>query len=152
MPSQSFGIIFPHEISPLHVAHVYRNPALQLAALKKAGCMTVCKDEGLSGANTKRPALARCLKALCPGDTLIVWKLDRLGRSRRDLIPLLSLVVKRRSTPVYTHILCAGVDRHEEPSAPKPAVGLIDQSWAYSNHITHGNCTQPHSHTAGLPV
>src|SRR5580704_14398972 len=41
-----------------------QNPALQLAALKKAGCQTVFKDEGLSGATTKRPALLRCLKKL----------------------------------------------------------------------------------------
>lgn len=47
------------------------------------------KDEGLSGTTTKRPALTRCLKTLRPGDTLIVWELDRLGRSLRDLIPLL---------------------------------------------------------------
>jgi DNA invertase Pin-like site-specific DNA recombinase len=66
-----------------------QNPALQLAALQKAGCKTVFKDEGLSGVTTKRPALTRCLKALRPGDTLIVWKLDRLGRSLRDLITLL---------------------------------------------------------------
>jgi hypothetical protein len=58
-----------------------QNPALQLASLKKAGCQTVFKDEGLSGATTKRPALLRCLKKLEHGDTLIVWKLDRLGRS-----------------------------------------------------------------------
>ena len=63
-----------------------QNPALQLAALQQAGCKTVFKDEGISGATTKRPALARCLKALRPGDILIVWKLDRLGRSLRDLI------------------------------------------------------------------
>ena len=66
-----------------------QNTALQLAALKKAGCKKVFKDEGLSGATTKRPALARCLKALQAGDTLIVWKLDRLGRSVRDLIYML---------------------------------------------------------------
>jgi Enterobacteriaceae phage serine recombinase len=66
-----------------------QNPALQLAALKKAGCKTVFTDEGISGATTKRPALARCLKTLRPGDTLIVWKLDRLGRSLRDLITML---------------------------------------------------------------
>jgi DNA invertase Pin-like site-specific DNA recombinase len=66
-----------------------QNPALQLAALKKAGCKTIYKDEGISGATTKRPALTRCLKALRPGDTLIVWKLDRLGRSLRDLIAML---------------------------------------------------------------
>ena len=63
-----------------------QNPALQLAALQKAGCTSVFKDEGLSGATTKRPALTRCLKTLRPGDTLIVWKLDRLGRGLRDLI------------------------------------------------------------------
>ncbi len=66
-----------------------QNTALQLAALKKAGCKTVFKDEGISGATTKRPALTRCLKVLQPGDTLIVWKLDRLARSLRDLIAML---------------------------------------------------------------
>src|SRR5277367_1835075 len=66
-----------------------QTPALQLAALKKAGCKTIFKDDGLSGATTKRPALLRCLEKLEPGDTLIVWKLDRLGRSLRDLITML---------------------------------------------------------------
>jgi DNA invertase Pin-like site-specific DNA recombinase len=66
-----------------------QNPALQLAALKKAGCTTIFKDEGLSGATTKRPALTRCLNTLRAGDTLMVWKLDRLGRSLRDLITML---------------------------------------------------------------
>ena len=66
-----------------------QDPALQLAALKKAGCKTLFKDEGISGATTKRPALLRCLAALEPGDTLIVWKLDRLGRNLRDLIHML---------------------------------------------------------------
>ena len=65
-----------------------QNPAMQLAALKKAGCKTVFKDE-VTGAHVKRPALTRCLKALQTGDTLIVWKLDRLGRSLRDLIHML---------------------------------------------------------------
>jgi DNA invertase Pin-like site-specific DNA recombinase len=69
--------------------------ALQLAALKKAGCKTVYKDDGLSGATTKRPALLRCLKKLDPGDTLIVWKLDRLGRSLRDLITMLDDLKRR---------------------------------------------------------
>ena len=66
-----------------------QNPALQLAALKKDGCKTIFKDAGLSGATTKRPALLRCLKKLEQGDTLTVWKLDRLGRSLRDLITML---------------------------------------------------------------
>ena len=65
-----------------------QNPAMQLAALKKAGCKTVFKDE-VTGAHVKRPALARCLKKPETGDTLVVWKLDRLGRSLRDLIHML---------------------------------------------------------------
>ena len=65
-----------------------QNPAMQLAALKKAGCKTVFKDE-VTGAHVNRPALARCLKKLETGDTLIVWKLDRPSRSLRDLITML---------------------------------------------------------------
>src|SRR4051794_40636114 len=72
-----------------------QNPALQLAALKKAGCKTVFKDEGISGATVKRPALLRCLKTLQSGDTLTVWKLDRLGRSLRDLITMLDDLKQR---------------------------------------------------------
>jgi DNA invertase Pin-like site-specific DNA recombinase len=63
--------------------------ALQLAALKKARCHHIFEDKGLTGATTKRPALARCLRTLRAGDTLVVWKLDRLGRSLSDLITML---------------------------------------------------------------
>lgn len=66
-----------------------QNTALQLAALKKAGCRKTFTDEGISGSNFKRPALLRCLKTLEHGDTLTVWKLDRLGRSVRDLLNIL---------------------------------------------------------------
>ena len=65
-----------------------QNPALQIAALKKAHCARIFEDR-IPGATIKRPALARCLKTLQQGDTLIVWKLDRLGRSLRDLIAML---------------------------------------------------------------
>jgi DNA invertase Pin-like site-specific DNA recombinase len=59
-----------------------------MAAPKKAGCQKIFKDE-LSRATTNRPALLRCLKKLERGDALTVWKLDRLGRSLRDLITML---------------------------------------------------------------
>jgi DNA invertase Pin-like site-specific DNA recombinase len=65
-----------------------QNPDLQLTALKRAGCRTIFTDRA-TGATVKRPELVKCLKALNAGDTLIVWKLDRLGRSLRDLIGLL---------------------------------------------------------------
>ncbi len=48
-----------------------QNAAVQLAALKKAGCQKIFKDERI-GVDTKRPALLRCLKASQDGDTLIV--------------------------------------------------------------------------------
>jgi DNA invertase Pin-like site-specific DNA recombinase len=65
-----------------------QNPVLQLAALKRARCRKTFKDER-TGATTKRPALLRCLKMLQDGDTLIVWKLDRLARSLRDRVAML---------------------------------------------------------------
>ncbi len=69
--------------------------ALQLAALKRARCSHLFEDKGLSGVTKKRPALSRCLRTLRAGDTLIVWKLDRLGRSLRDLITMLDELRER---------------------------------------------------------
>jgi DNA invertase Pin-like site-specific DNA recombinase len=66
-----------------------QNADMQRTALKKAGCTKIFTDDGLSGATINRPALLRCLKKLKTGDTLTVWKLDRLGRSLRDLITML---------------------------------------------------------------
>ena len=84
-----------------------QNPALQMAALKKDGCKTIFKDAGISGATTKRPALRRCLKKLERGDTLMVWKLDRLGRSLRDLITMLDDLKDRG---VKFHSLTEAID------------------------------------------
>jgi DNA invertase Pin-like site-specific DNA recombinase len=58
---------------------------LQKDALKRAGCERVFEDRE-SGARAERPGLARALEALRPGDTLVVWKLDRLGRSLKHLV------------------------------------------------------------------
>lgn len=62
--------------------------ALQLDALRQAGAEEVFEDKGVSGATASRPALQRALAALQPGDVLMVWRLDRLGRSLGDLIAL----------------------------------------------------------------
>jgi DNA invertase Pin-like site-specific DNA recombinase len=67
---------------------------MQLKALQRAGCKKIFTDRR-TGAITKRPALTRCLKTLKDGDTLTVWKLDRLGRSLRDLITMLDELKQR---------------------------------------------------------
>jgi DNA invertase Pin-like site-specific DNA recombinase len=67
------------------VSTVEQEPALQLDALQSAGCVRVFSDRA-SGAVAERPELARALDHLRPGDILLVWKLDRLGRSLRHLI------------------------------------------------------------------
>jgi len=67
------------------VSRVDQHPELQLDALREAGCERVWTDKA-SGALADRPELAQVLDHLRPGDTLVVWRLDRLGRSLRDLI------------------------------------------------------------------
>jgi DNA invertase Pin-like site-specific DNA recombinase len=80
--------------------------SLQLEALRGAGC----RDERMfldtaSGARTARPGLDACLQALTPGDTLVVWRLDRLGRSMAHLVTLIEVLLKRR---VGLRSLCDG--------------------------------------------
>jgi DNA invertase Pin-like site-specific DNA recombinase len=66
-----------------------QNLALQLDALRAAGCEIIYRDEGFSGAASKRPGLEQAIASLAPGDTLAVWKLDRLGRSLSHLIEVI---------------------------------------------------------------
>ena len=58
---------------------------LQLDALEEAGCERVYEEQ-TSGAAKSRPELERCLDSLREGDTLVVWRLDRFGRSLKDLV------------------------------------------------------------------
>lgn len=62
---------------------------MQLDALKKSGC-SVIYEEKISGKNTNRPELEQCRKALRAGDVLVVWRLDRLGRSLPDLVRIVA--------------------------------------------------------------
>lgn len=64
-----------------------QNTALQRNALESAGCELIFEDKA-SGKQTERPGLKKVLRMLSRGDTLVVWKLDRLGRSMRHLVVL----------------------------------------------------------------
>lgn len=62
---------------------------LQVDALERAGCKRIYKDM-ISGAKTERPGLHEALEQLRVGDTLVVWRLDRLGRTLKQLIEMIN--------------------------------------------------------------
>ena len=67
---------------------------LQTDALQKAGCDKLFADK-ISGRLADRPGLSKALEMLREGDTLVVWKLDRLGRSVKNLIDLVNALHSR---------------------------------------------------------
>src|SRR5215213_4756422 len=67
---------------------------LQLDALTKAGCARIFRDT-VSGATAERRGLREALDHLRAGDTLVVWRLDRLGRSLRHLIDTMTTLEQR---------------------------------------------------------
>ncbi len=69
--------------------------ALQIDALERAGCGRIFCDNGLSGVLRSRPALDEALSHVRAGDTLVTWRLDRLGRSLSHLISLVGDLEKR---------------------------------------------------------
>jgi DNA invertase Pin-like site-specific DNA recombinase len=86
-----------HLIGYARVSTADQDFGLQLAALRHAGC----PDERIfrdiaSGARPARPGLEACLQALAPGDTLVVWRLDRLGRSMAHLVTVIEELLGRQ--------------------------------------------------------
>ena len=76
------------------VSTVEQHLSLQRESLEQAGCERVYEETG-SGAKDDRPVLAEVLRTLRAGDVLMVWKLDRLGRSLPHLIRTLEEFGKR---------------------------------------------------------
>ncbi|MEW8509141.1 MAG: recombinase family protein [Candidatus Thiodiazotropha sp.] len=72
-----------------------QNPDLQLDALKAAGCEEVFQEK-VSGRSRARPELDACLRTLRKGDMLVVWRLDRLGRSLKDLVEIIHGLEERQ--------------------------------------------------------
>jgi len=66
---------------------------IQLQKLKQAGCRRIFQEK-VSGAHRQRPELAKMLEHIRDGDTIVVWKLDRLARSTRDLLEISDMVAQ----------------------------------------------------------
>ena len=83
------------KIGYVRVSDKEQTEDLQIDALKQAGCDVIYGDHDVSGAITKRQGLDELLASLQQGDTLCVWKLDRLGRSTIHLLQMLDDLRKR---------------------------------------------------------
>ncbi|MEM5477106.1 recombinase family protein [Pacificibacter sp. AS14] len=94
-------------IGYIRVSDADQSEALQLDALRKAGCVKLYRDHGVSGAKVARPALDQMMRDLKAGDTLTVWKLDRLGRSTIHLLQILSDLQERA---IHFHAITQGID------------------------------------------
>jgi len=79
----------PQKIGYARVSMQDQDLSLQIDALKRAECEQIY-EERASGKNTDRPELVSCLKALRAGDTFVVWRMDRMGRSLKDLVEIIT--------------------------------------------------------------
>jgi DNA invertase Pin-like site-specific DNA recombinase len=84
-----------HLVGYARVSTTDQDPALQLDALNSAGCTRVFIDKA-SGVLRERPELTNALDYLRPGDTLVVWRLDRLARSLKNLIDTVADLEQRQ--------------------------------------------------------
>lgn len=94
-------------IGYVRVSDKDQTEALQVDALKAAGCDLIYGDHGVSGAITSRCGLNDLFDGLREGDTLVVWKLDRLGRST---IHLLQILNDLRERGVNFQAITQGID------------------------------------------
>jgi DNA invertase Pin-like site-specific DNA recombinase len=83
-----------HKIGYARVSTTDQDPRLQLDALDAEGCLKTYTDKA-TGTKADRPQWNACLGDLRPGDTLVIWKIDRLGRNLRDLIDIVTTLAER---------------------------------------------------------
>ena len=115
-----------------------QNTELQRNALECAGCERIFEDK-ISGTKSDRPGLKKMLRTLSEGDTLVVWKLDRLGRSMRHLVILVEELRERginfrsltdaidTSTPMgrfFFHVMGALAEMERELIVERTRAGL----------------------------
>lgn len=82
---------------------------LQLDALRAMGCARIFKEKK-TGASRHRPVLQKMLDSLQAGDVLMVWKLDRLGRSVQDLV---NIVAELKTRGIGFHSLSDAIDTEQ---------------------------------------
>lgn len=95
------------KIGYIRVSDKDQTEALQLDALIAEGCDPIFTDHGVSGAKLSRPAFDDMMLELREGDTLTVWKLDRLGRSTIHLLQILNNLLE---LGVAFHAITQGID------------------------------------------
>ncbi len=131
---EGYGVL----IGYVRVSTNDQNTALQRNALDSAGCELIFEDK-ISGKSPDRPGLKKVLRMLSEGDTLVVWKLDRLGRSMRHLVVLVEELRERRinfrsltdsidtSTPMgrfFFHVMGALAEMERELIVERTRAGL----------------------------
>jgi DNA invertase Pin-like site-specific DNA recombinase len=136
-----------HLLGYARVSTTDQHPQLQVDALKAAGCYRVF-TETASGGRTERPILAQVSDQLRPGDTLVVWKLDRLGRSLRHLVDIVTGLAERgigfrslqeaidTTTPggkLVFHVFAALAEFERDLIRERTDVGLA-AAWARGRH------------------
>lgn len=93
------------KIGYARVSTLDQNLEMQLDELQKVGCSRIFKEKASSV--KKRPEFEKCLEYLREGDTLVVWKLDRLGRTTKKLLELIDDLKERN---INLQITTLGVD------------------------------------------
>jgi DNA invertase Pin-like site-specific DNA recombinase len=115
-----------------------QNLMLQIEALTKAGCGKIFEDK-MSGSRAERPGLTKALEILRAGDALVVWKLDRLGRSVKQLVDLVAGIQQQgvqfksltdsidtgtTSGRFFFHIMASLAEMERELTAERTRAGL----------------------------
>ena len=98
----------PKQIGYARVSTLDQDPEHQTEILKQAGCDRIFVDYAC-GSRVSRPELGRVLEVLETGDTLMVWRFDRLGRSLQHLIDIVTLLDKRK---IQLRSLTENIDTH----------------------------------------
>jgi DNA invertase Pin-like site-specific DNA recombinase len=136
MSFENFGGVML--IGYARVSTTDQNLDLQIDALTKVGCEKIFDDK-ISGTRADRPGLARAMELLRKDDTLVVWKLDRLGRSVKNLVDLVADLQKQgihfksltdsidTGTPsgrFFFHVMASLAEMERELTAERTRAGL----------------------------